>query len=53
MVPIMVIPRPVSELKTGQEACREALEPLNGLNDLNAFHLTIACCLFVKERTLV
>jgi hypothetical protein len=34
----MVIPRPGSELKAVEEACREAsrtAEPLNGWNDLN------------------
>jgi hypothetical protein len=36
----MVIPRPGSEPKAGEKACRESsrtVEPLNGLNDWNKF----------------
>ena len=56
----MVIPRPGSELKAVEEACREAsrtAEPLNDWNVLSGGILTVACCLVpirvYKEGTLV
>jgi hypothetical protein len=42
--PVMVIPRPGSELKAVEEACRETsrtVEPLNGLDDLNVVILFV------------